>query len=261
MSHYAVHAPWSYPDHRFTNNYPQLKGHGLAFATLVEGMDKSLGDIMQKLDDLGVGDETLIIVVSNNGSAWSSGAPFRDKKGSRFEGGLRVPLIVSWARRNARNPLQKAFPIPANSVEHGMVTCVDLMPTMLKLAGAKVPSQATIDGHDIRPYFLGTKGVHRPREFLAHFPHRHRNTLYSTYRKNEWKIIFSYEPDKWELYNLNDDPFEKANLDDRQPRVALILAKEMVEKLDSMDARYPQSVAWNEDVNPNIGSLVRSSKP
>ena len=256
MSHYAVHAPWIYPDMRFTKNYPQLKGHGLAFATLVEGMDKSLGDIIGKLEALGVAEETLIIFFSDNGSAWSSGAPFRDKKGSRFEGGLRVPLIVSWAKRNPENSFQKRFPIPANSVEHGMVTCVDLMPTMLKLAGVKIPNEAKIDGHDIRPYFLGTKGVHRPQEFLTHFPHRHRNTLYSTYRKNEWKIIFNYEPDKWELYNLQDDPFEETNLVDQRPKVALMLAKEMVAKLDSMDARYPRSIGSNEDVKPNVGKLM-----
>ncbi len=129
MSHYAVHAPWLYPDARFTGNYPKLKGHGLAFATLVEGMDKSLGDMIQKLNDLGVAEETLVIFFSDNGSAWSANGPFRDKKGSRFEGGLRVPLIVSWAKRNPQNPMQKHFAIPANSVEHDVVTCVDMMPT------------------------------------------------------------------------------------------------------------------------------------
>ena len=82
MSHYAVHAPWIYPDTRFIKNYPTLDGHGLAFATLVEGMDKSLGDIMEKLDELGVAEETLVIFFSDNGSAWSANGPFRDKKGS-----------------------------------------------------------------------------------------------------------------------------------------------------------------------------------
>ena len=156
MSHYAVHAPWQYPDVRFIKNYPSLDGQGLAFATLVEGMDKSLGDIINYLDKLGVAEETLVIFFSDNGSAWSANAPFRDKKGSRFEGGLRVPLIVSWAKSNTHHSMQKNLAIPAKSVEHDVVTCVDLMPTMLKIAGAKIPKDAVIDGFDISPYFTGT---------------------------------------------------------------------------------------------------------
>ena len=187
MSHYAVHAPWIYPDTRFIKNYPTLDGHGLAFATLVEGMDKSLGDIMEKLDELGVAEETLVIFFSDNGSAWSANGPFRDKKGSRFEGGLRVPLIVSWAKPNLTTRCRKIWPSPQKSVAHDVVTCVDLMPTMLKIAGAKVPKDAVIDGFDIEsPYFTATEGTHRPQEFLTHFPHRHRNTLFSTFRRNDW---------------------------------------------------------------------------
>jgi len=255
MSHYAVHAPWLYPDARFTKNYPKLKGHGLAFATLVEGMDKSLGDIIQKLNDLGVAEETLVIFFSDNGSAFNPNGPLRDKKGSRFEGGVRVPLIVSWAKRNPKNPMQKNFDVPANSVAHDVVTCVDMMPTMLKIAGAKIPDDAVIDGFDISPYFTGTEGTHRPQEFLTHFPHRHRNTLFSTYRQKDWKIIYSYASETWELYNLNDDPFEKTNLVGKRPELALTLAKKMVEKLDSQNAMYPASLSSGKDVKPNLSTL------
>jgi len=255
MSHYAVHAPWLYPDARFTKNYPKLKGDGLAFATLVEGMDKSLGDMIQKLNDLGVAEETLVIFFSDNGSAFNSNGPLRDKKGSRFEGGVRVPLIVSWAKRNPKNPMQKNLDIPANSVAHDVVTCVDMMPTMLEIAGAKIPDDAVIDGFDISPYFTGTEGAHRPQEFLTHFPHRHRNTLFSTYRQKDWKIIYSYASETWELYNLKDDPFEKTNVVGNRPELALTLAKKMVKKLDSQKAMYPVSISSGEDVKPNLSTL------
>lgn len=255
MSHYAVHAPWIYPDQRFIKNYPKLKGHGLAFATLVEGMDKSLGDLLQKLDGLGVAEETLVIFFSDNGSAWSSNGPFRDKKGSRFEGGLRVPLIVSWAKRNPENPMQKAFPIPANSVAHDVVTCVDLMPTMLKIAGAAIPGDAVIDGFDISPYFVGKEVKHRPQEFLTHFPHRHQNTLFSTYREGDWKIIYNYGPESWELYHLKSDPFEKTNLVKDQRDLAIKMARKMIEKLDLQQARYPTDVKSGKAVKPDVGSL------
>ena len=255
MSHYAVHAPWLYPDSRFVKNYPGLKGQGLAFATLVEGMDKSLGDMLQKLDDLGVAEETLVIFFSDNGSAWSANGPFRDKKGSRFEGGLRVPLIVSWARRNPQNPLQKQFAVPPNSVEHDIVTCVDMMPTVLRIAGAGIPSDVVIDGHDISPYFKGIPGTHRPQEFLTHFPHRHRNTLFSTFRQNEWKIIYSYATEAWELYNLENDPFERMNLVGEHPDVAKELAEKLVQQLDRQAALYPLSVSDNKVVKPEFSAL------
>ena len=255
MSHYAVHAPWQYPDVRFIKNYPSLDGQGLAFATLVEGMDKSLGDIINYLDKLGVAEETLVIFFSDNGSAWSANAPFRDKKGSRFEGGLRVPLIVSWAKSNTHHSMQKNLAIPAKSVEHDVVTCVDLMPTMLKIAGAKIPKDAVIDGFDISPYFTGTEGTHRPQEFLTHFPHKHRNTMYSTYRRKNWKIIYNYASEKWELYNLKLDPFEKTNMVGKQPELVLYLATEMIKKLDSQKAIYPRKTISGKQVKPKLGAL------
>lgn len=255
MSHYAVHAPWLYPDARFIKNYPTLDGYGLAFATLVEGMDKSLGDMIQKLNELGVAEETLVIFFSDNGSAWSANAPFRDKKGSRFEGGLRVPMIVSWAKPNPQNPIQKNFNIPENSVAHDVVTCVDMMPTILKIAGVKIPDNAVIDGFDISPYFIGTEGTHRPQEFLTHFPHRHQNTLFSTYRRDDWKIIYNYASEKWELFNLKLDPFEKSNQIGKQSELALSLATEMVKQLDAQNAMYPTNTSSGKEVKPNLDSL------
>lgn len=255
MSHYAVHAPWQYPDARFSANYPQLKGQGLAFATLVEGMDQSLGDMLAKLDELGVAEDTLVIFFSDNGSAWSANGPYRDKKGSRYEGGVRVPLIVAWAKPDPQNPLQQRLAIPVNSVEHDIVTCVDMMPTLLKIGGAKLPEDAVIDGHDITPSFTGTPGPHRPQEFLVHFPHRHRNTLFSSYRADAWKIIYSYASQQWELYNLEDDPFERANLAKQRPELALSLAKKLIQRLDSQQAMYPVDVRDAKAVKPNLKTL------
>ena len=67
-------------------------------------------------------------------------------------------------------PMQKRFAIPANSVEHDVVTCVDMMPTMLGIADAKIPDDAVIDGHDISPYFTGTPGTHRPQHTARNHP-------------------------------------------------------------------------------------------
>ena len=255
MSHYAVHAPWLYPDSRFVENYPSLKGQGLAFATLVEGMDKSLGDMLRHLDDLGVAEETLVIFLSDNGSAWASNAPYRDKKGSRFEGGLRVPMIVAWAKPNPKHPLQKRYPIEIGTVEHDMVTCVDVMPTLIKLANANLPADALIDGHDLSPYFFGEPGMHRPQEFLTHFPHRHRNTLFSTLRIDRWKIIYQYANASWELYNLEEDPWETENLVRVERDRAKQMAIALIERLDSQKAQYPVDIRTNQIIKPRLDSL------
>ena len=254
MSHYAVHAPYE-TDERFKANYPKLKGHALAFATLVEGMDKSLGDMVAHLEKLGVAEETLIIFFSDNGSTFNMNSPFRDKKGSRYEGGMRVPLIVAWAKPNAKNSLQQTFTIPQNSVDHNLVTCIDMMPTILKIANAPIPQSAIIDGFDISPYFQGETGIHRPQEFLTHFPHRHQNTLYSTFRLKEWKIIYNYASEKWELYNLEKDPFERKNEIYSNPELSQTMAKKMILKLDAQKALYPLSVKTNRPVKPNLNKL------
>jgi arylsulfatase A-like enzyme len=112
-----------------------------------------------------------------------------------------------------------------------------------------------IDGFDISPYFTGTEGTHRPQEFLTHFPHRHRNTLFSTYRQKDWKIIYNYASETWELYDLKDDPFEKTNVVGTRPELALTLAKKMVKILDSQEAKYPASIHSGKDVKPNFSTL------
>lgn len=254
MSHYAVHAPYEVDD-RFKKNYPQLKGHALAFATLVEGMDKSLGDLVRHLEESGVAEETLIIFFSDNGSTFQTNAPYRDKKGSRYEGGLRVPLIVSWAKPNSNNPLQREFQIPSNSVDHTVVTCVDMMPTILGIAGAKAPKDTMLDGVDVSPTFRGDATFKTNSTFTTHFPHKHRNTLFSTHREGDWKIIYNYGPESWELYDLESDPFEKKNLISERPEIGRKIAGKLIQVLDSQNADYPLDLKTNKPIKPDLSKI------
>ncbi len=250
MSHYAVHAPFLYPDARFAQNYPQLKGNALAFATLIEGMDKSLGDMIEKLHDLGVAEETLIIFYSDNGSANPMGSkPLRGIKGSRHEGGTRVPLMVAWAKSNPDNRFQKRLPVKQGTREDALVACTDFMPTILKIAGAKHPNPESLDGFDISPYFSG-QDAKRPQEFLVHFPHAHRNNLFSTFIRSDWKVIYSYASMDWELYNLKEDPYELRNLAKEFPERLQSMAGHMIAELDKNEASYPVSVETGEPVKP-----------
>lgn len=252
MSHYAVHVPFE-TDDRFKANYPNLKGNQLAFATLVEGMDKSLGDMMKKLNELGVAEETLVIFYSDNGSdgpQWNK--PLRGKKGHRHEGGLRVPLMVSWAKVNPYNPIQKRFHIPSGTVDDRMVTCLDIFPSILSFAKARRPKNLTIDGYDRSPYFRGSKKQIGKADFLVHFPHAHNNRLFTAYVLNGKKVIYNYAEESWEFYDLTNDLGEQHNLANSQPEQLHDLGQQMIAEMDRLGADYPINIQTNAPQKPKL---------
>lgn len=256
MSHYAVHAPFAYPDPRFEANYPDLKGAKLAFATMVEGVDRSLGDLCALLDELGVAEDTLIVFYSDNGSASPLGSrPLRGNKGTRFEGGSRVPLMMAWAKPDPDNRFQKRVPILAGSREHAMVNCSDMMPSLLQVAGVRHPEPERLDGYDITPYLSG-KDAGRPQEFLIHFPHAHSNSLFSSYIKQGWKVIYQYATEEWELYDLAKDPYENRNLAMSSPERLQALGSAMIRELDQRGARYPVALEGGAAVKPRLPGVA-----
>ena len=157
MSHYAVHAPFE-ADPRFIDNYKNVpKGGGsklAAFASMIEGMDKSLGDMLDHLEKLGVAEETLVMFLGDNGTdapignqhAISCAAPLRGKKGTHYEGGMRVPFIVAWAKQDPENPAQKKLAITPGVNSNDIGSVCDIMPTVLTATGARAPSGHEMDG-------------------------------------------------------------------------------------------------------------------
>lgn len=256
MAHYAVHAPFE-ADERFTANYPDLKGADLAFATLVEGMDKSLGDLLDHLEKTGEASRTLVVFYSDNGSDGPPNLPLRGKKGTRFEGGTRVPLIVAWAKPDADEPMQKALPIPRGSVDDDLITPADFLPTLASAAGIPVP--AKLDGFDLTADFKGTPGTHRPQQFLLHFPHgRHNNTLFTTWTDGDWKLIYQYAERDWQLVNTAFDIGEKNNLVNEKPDLALAMAKGMIAVLDKRQVQYPIDRKTGQPLKPDLTPLKRA---
>ncbi len=255
MAHYAVHSPFQV-DKRFAGNYPNLQGKALAFATMVEGMDKSLGDLLDHLQTLGVAEETLVIFYSDNGSDGPPNRPLRGIKGSRFLGGNRVPLVAAWAKPNAQHPAQQACPISAGSIEDDLVTPVDFLPTLAAIAQVRLPKGVKLDGHNLSPYLRGLSGTHRPQQFLLHFPHgRHRSQLYTTWTDDGWKLTYEYAARRWHLHHLTSDLGEQQNLIDQHPNRALAMARQMVAELDRQQAQYPRTVEDGSPVRPDLQRL------
>lgn len=249
MSHYAVHSPFN-PDSRFLKNYK--KGKGQAFATMVEGMDKSLGDLMDHLGAKGVAENTLIIFLGDNGSdaplgdpnAVAGSAPLRGKKGSRWEGGVRVPFIVAWAKANPDNRWQQKLPIPGGSIRSEVGNCADLFPTITSLIGARAPDNHPADGQNLTKLLAGKPDPERRNEFLSHYPHPRSgrgNHFFTLYRQGNWKVVHRYltEKNRYELYDLKNDPSESKNLAARRPQKLKSMLQSMVRELEAMDALYP----------------------
>jgi arylsulfatase A-like enzyme len=252
MSHYAVHAPFE-TDARFAGNYPDLEGMPLAFATLIEGMDQSLGDLIAHLEHLRVAETTLVIFYSDNGSDGPPNLPLRGKKGTRFEGGARVPMIVAWAKSDPKHPLQQALPIPPGSESDTFVVPADFLPTLAAIAGVDIPDDLVLDGHDLRAAFTAQPGPARPSEFLVHFPHgRHNNTLYTTWTDGNWKLIYQYAPREWQLVNLRADPAEQHNRIEQHPDIALAMARRMLELLEARGALFPVDPTTGLPVQPDL---------
>jgi len=257
LAHYAVHCPFN-SDPRFADHYKDSgkPEKAQAFATLIEGMDQSLGEILAHLDKLGVAENTLILFMGDNGSdaplgtskadkhTPCSSAPLRGKKGTHYEGGVRVPFIAAWANPNPDNPHQKRLPIKAGAIQSQLASVCDIFPTVLGLADIEKPKGHVVNGARLDTLLTGAPDRSRPEEFLMHFPHGHNSSYYSTYRLNDWKVIYHYFPSKasedahYQLYNLKQDPFEARNLAGTQPAQLKTMMRALIAALDREEALY-----------------------
>ncbi|HWB00088.1 MAG TPA: sulfatase-like hydrolase/transferase [Pirellulales bacterium] len=255
FAQYAVHAPF-HSDPRFAANYTDSgkPANAQAFATLIEGMDRSLGEVLDHLEQIGQAENTLILFMGDNGSdaplghehAVACAAPLRGKKGAHYEGGMRVPFIAAWAKPDANNPLQQRLPIAIGAVQPQVASVCDVAPTLLHLAGIKPPPGYVVDGSLLDTLLTGHPDPNRAPTFLMHYPHSpHRSTYFTVWRNGPWKVIYHYFPSDasegshYQLYNLADDPFEQHNLASAQPQELRRMMRELIAALDDCQAVYP----------------------
>ncbi len=224
--HHAVHGPWGYKEDYAkafeSRTDPRGKQNNAVMAAMLKSADESLGRVLDKLDQLGITNDTIFIFFSDNGGNIHSrigpkelpptnNEPLSEGKGRLHEGGTRVPAMVAWP--GVVKPGSKSAEV---------ISSVDWYPTMLEMAGLKPKSGLPLDGESIVPVLKGSGQLKREAIF-CYFPHGGPARPPGIYvRKGDWKLIRYYEtgpehPAEFELYNLRDDLSEATNLAARMP--------------------------------------------
>jgi arylsulfatase A-like enzyme len=193
---------------------PKFKGksqRGL-YGDVVEELDDSTGQILDKLRALGLAERTLVIFTSDNGperNTPGSAGPLRGTKHTVYEGGLRVPCIAWWPGH-----------VPSGRACDEFVSTLDLLPTFARLAGTE-PKLATLDGFDISPVLLGEKGAHSPRTTLYSL-YGYGKNRFESMREGRWKLHLGPTP---KLYDLRGDFTESADVAAQHPEIVQRLLK------------------------------------
>jgi len=242
MAYHTVHTPIQGRQDLVEHYRQKLEpgdSYNPVYAAMVHCLDENVGRIMDKLDEAGVAERTLVLFFSDNGGfAYSGGKknnvttndPLRMGKGYCYEGGHREPMIVRYP------PL-----VPAGSVCRTPVISTDFYPTILDLIGAPPKPQQHIDGISILPVFK-SPDAQLPRTTLYwHYPHKspQGGTPSGAIRDGDWKLIEWFGDGHIELYHLADDLGERKNLAESNPDKAEQLRDKLQAWRRSVDAKLP----------------------
>lgn len=245
MSHYAVHIPYA-ADKRFIQKYLDggLPEKEAQYASLIEGMDKSLGDIMNFLKEKGIEKNTIIIFMSDNGgfsqspragAAHTQNSPLKAGKGSVYEGGIREPMLVKWPGV-----------VKPGSVTDQYLIIEDFFPTILEIAGIKnYKTVQPVDGISFVSLLKNKKQKNNSRPLIWHFPNKwiakdeYGINYRSAIRQGNWKLIYNMKTGTNELYNLKTDIGEQTDLSSAYPEKTRQLAALLSQKLKTYNAQMP----------------------
>ncbi|MFD2202020.1 sulfatase [Shivajiella indica] len=252
LSHYTVHIPLE-PDHRFFKKYKEMgmEEPEARYASMVEGMDKSLGNIMNYLKNNDLDKNTIILFMSDNGglSAEARGgrphthnSPLNSGKGSAYEGGIRVPMIVKWPG---------VVEGPRISSEYVIID--DFFPSILEMANVQnFQTIQEVDGVSFVPILKGKKlNSSDERALVWHYPNKWGPEgpgigATSTIRMGDWKLVYWYKTGELELFNLADDIGESHNLASAHPQKVKEMATALGQYLRSVNADRPKFLLTGE---------------
>jgi arylsulfatase A-like enzyme len=252
LPHFGVHSPHQAKPELIAKFKAKaaVGGHdNPTYAAMIASVDESVGRVMATLDELKLADNTLLVFVSDNGgvggyeregikkegSDVTDNAPLRSGKGSLYEGGTRVPFIVRWPGQTKAGT---ANDIPAIHV--------DIYPTLVEIAGGKMPASQMFDGESLVSLFRNPAGKLTRDAIFQHFPgylgagtDSWRTTPVSLIQAGDWKLMEFLEDGRLELYNLRDDIGEKNNLAATQPAKAKELHAKLVAWRTAIKAPMP----------------------
>lgn len=240
MSHYAIHAPWE-KDDRFYQKYVDrgLDEFDATYASMIEGMDQSLGDIVEMVDELGVMENTIFVFMSDNGSPSQAdqNLPLRGHKLTPYEGGVRVPMIVKWSGVTQEN-----------STNNQYLIIEDIFPSFLEMAGIDFEKSDETDGVSFVPLLKGEGDYPKNRPIFWHYPNTYNQPPYSAIRQGKWKLIYHHTNRKLELFNLEEDISERNNLAFQNREKTHELSRVLTDHLLSSGALMPWDKIKQETV-------------
>lgn len=253
MAHYGVHTPLE-PDHRYYQKYKDMgyEEPEARYASMVESVDNSLGDILDYLDKKEIDDNTIMLFMSDNGglSAVARGGiphthnlPLSSGKGSAHEGGIREPMMVKWPDI-----------VEPGTICNDYLIVEDFFPSILEMAGIdKYETVQHIDGISFIPMLKQEKNHAELRPLFWHYPNNWGPTgpgigASSTVRLGDWKMIYYHSDESFELFNLVNDIGERKNLATENPRKLAELSDALTDYLISVEAQMP--------INKTSGEVV-----
>jgi arylsulfatase A len=229
------------------------------YGDVISEIDWSVGEILSALERLDIDDNTLFVFTSDNGP-WllygnhgGSAGPLREGKGTRFEGGFRVPCVMRWPEK-----------IPSGSICSELAGSMDLMPTLAAMLGVRLPQDRIIDGKDIRPLMYGESGASSPHEAFYYFS---PDGLVGV-RSGKWKMLYphnynvpsqpgmdgvhgQYEHRSIELalFDLDSDVGEQKNVANQYP--------EVIGRLEGLAEAARRDIGSRSDPGPNVRPIGR----
>ncbi len=217
-----------------------------------ENADRQIGRFLEKLEELGLRENTIVIFTSDNGpedihipnashSAAGSPGPFRGRKRSLYEGGIRVPFIIRWPSK-----------IPAGRVDtKSIISGVDMLPSLCKMAGVKFEESPELDGQDMSRALLG-HSLERQKPLMWDFRYRifgytiNRSPMLAI-REGKWKLLANPDKSRVELYDIIEDPMELNNLASLEKQIAEGLLQKLLDWFQKMPEGPIESAAGKND--------------
>ena len=241
LSHHAVHIRVEANEptiEKYRNKpKPETGVNHIGYAAMVEDLDRSIDRILKKLDELELADNTIVVFTSDNGGLQkiytgvgevvSTNSPLRDEKGTIYEGGIRVPMIVRWPGV-----------VTPGTVCKEPTTTADLLPTFAEIANAELPDQP-IDGMSLVSLLRKADTKLNRDAIYFHYPHYHHSEPTGAIRSGKWKLIEHFDDGELELYDLENDLSETHNLIETEKATATRLHAKLAQWQADVAARMP----------------------